>query len=1380
MINTSSTMNSTQKSQNTQFPLPKMEVAASQIDKALAEDACAPKLIDLMNINAETGPTYTGFVDSDYPVLSNNDMHNMALGDLVQIKNVSSNPLPPGISDHFSQAQYQCTMGLFPEINRAWLIADSDLYIWTYETNIDMAYFDGISQTILCVGLVKPKPGVLHEFIKYLLVVATATDIIVLGVTFTEAKYGVEEEMHLIPDPVFSISTDGNTITTITAANNGRIFFGTKEGSLFEITYQTASGWFGKRCKIVNLSTSRLSFLVPSFINAALGEEDGIFQIVIDKSRNILYTLTEKGAIEVCDLGERGNSFSRIIKLSQKSIVHQVLHTVTTLDSGAFRPIVSIAPIEAYESTNLNLVAITKSGVRFYFTVTGLSYQQPNARPYALTLAHVRLPPGFSANITVRPRDVHIGYYRDRNAILLTTVNHKDVLWCLSSDLFPFSYNLKEAYTTINLDAPALAMAEIRHEDFLHLNPQNEEEPPLVVRQHAEAPKKYVVLTSHSVQVFIKLRPVDMLKQILLDSNGQDTLPLTTFFSIQSEVQACATSLILASLLSEENVEIAELATRAFFLFGGEPQLIQANQQNIHQQNTTLLGSTMFSPQIISTPAPQNQQYHMQRTQSPPGYMFNVTQRPQIGSYVAERPQSPNYMTTGSVMQQQQQQSFVQPFDPSIFINFSHKHNGLYLYLCRILRLIWNRHCVERFCPDGEFALFQSSISVEDCIKLQNNLNALHNFLTLNTDFSGTTNQMAIHNSTLNQTLVRQPVTLQDAQLIERKSLDALKTFLCHCCQIMGLWRILCDHQFHELVACLPDNDQEILQKTTFKELFLFRKDICTVLIQTLVNSYLGDNASVDAISNRLMEVCPHLYKPEDAAFTKASELLKTTRGIQNVDEREEKLLTALQLCKNIAPNVKLPVVCKQFTALKAYKAVIELCAYCARRIDPDNIAKSYFHSEDDDADEDGLKMYHKRMETYREIIVMLETLYCEQDPVQPATYDPDLTNTRSILLDGTEGPKLGESINDIIQTILFYDDEIMHVAVYEWMVSRQMTSDILQIKARSLELYLKKASMQNPNNLVVMNLLWQYYETNSNHALAAKILHNLASRTDINIPLKERLTYLARAIMCMRCDKTGYSVDSGMFLRDLEDKIEVAKVQNLILEDITNFRTQIATADEAISALNSGLYEISQLYENFAEPFNLLECKLAIIDCAGYTDNNNALATSIWQEILANELRKTTTGGADRIKPILQKVKNLARLYGSSDNSFPLSYITSELEMINAKLRGPKGLVPNTFIEVNIDFQRLIEVYSSLLNLSGNLNFWQNEDHEFHLCESTCALVMSFINNHNAFSSIEKRKIVATCQDTMTTLLSNLYTKANSDALVNQVRNIQTKLSRI
>lgn len=58
------------------------------------------------------------------------------------------------------------------------------------------------------------------------------------GVTFTENPGDNSDEIQLIPDPVFTLPTDGSTVTIINSTEDGRIFYGTKEGNLFEITYQ--------------------------------------------------------------------------------------------------------------------------------------------------------------------------------------------------------------------------------------------------------------------------------------------------------------------------------------------------------------------------------------------------------------------------------------------------------------------------------------------------------------------------------------------------------------------------------------------------------------------------------------------------------------------------------------------------------------------------------------------------------------------------------------------------------------------------------------------------------------------------------------------------------------------------------------------------------------------------------------------------------------------------------------------------------------------------------------------------------------------------------------------------------------------------------------
>lgn len=134
-----------------------------------------------------------------------------------------------------------------------------------------------------------------------------------------------------------------------------------------------------------------------------------------------------------------------------------------TLESQNFKPIISISAIEFCESPLINLVAVSQTGVRFYLATSSIANAQISHRPYTLTLAHIRLPPGYSATMTVQPRMVHHADYRDRNLVMVTTVNEKEVLWCLSSDLFSFSNILMECYNTVNLDGPVQAMAEVRN-----------------------------------------------------------------------------------------------------------------------------------------------------------------------------------------------------------------------------------------------------------------------------------------------------------------------------------------------------------------------------------------------------------------------------------------------------------------------------------------------------------------------------------------------------------------------------------------------------------------------------------------------------------------------------------------------------------------------------------------------------------------------------------------------------------------------------------------------------------------------------------------------------------------------------------------------------
>ena len=54
---------------------------------------------------------------------------------------------------------------------------------------------------------------------------------------------------------------------------------------------------------------------------------------------------------------------------------------------------------------------------------------------------------------------------------------------------------------------------------------------------------------------------------------------------------------------------------------------------------------------------------------------------------------------------------------------------------------------------------------------------------------------------------------------------------------------------------------------------------------------------------------------------------------------------------------------------------------------------------------------------------------------------------------------------------------------------------------------------------------------------------------------------------------------------------------------------------DEALCALGERLQDITTLYGDFADRFDLSECKLAIVHCAGHHDP--AMVEALWQDVI-------------------------------------------------------------------------------------------------------------------------------------------------------------------
>lgn len=161
----------------------------------------------------------------------------------------------------------------------------------------------------------------------------------------------------------------------------------------------------------------------------------------------------------------------------------------------------------------------------------------PSSRPTTLQLYQVRLPPGYSANAPPqRPQNVHSALYSKGTTFLATaTPSENDVVWTLSGALFPSSQQLSETQNTVSLDGKTWALAEVpswaRRREFVPGLPPAPE-PPLVVTQHAVPPRQFIFLTTQCCHVITQLRPVDILRQLLLDASGPKSPAVKMFFQV--------------------------------------------------------------------------------------------------------------------------------------------------------------------------------------------------------------------------------------------------------------------------------------------------------------------------------------------------------------------------------------------------------------------------------------------------------------------------------------------------------------------------------------------------------------------------------------------------------------------------------------------------------------------------------------------------------------------------------------------------------------------------------------------------------------------------------------------------------------------------------
>ncbi|XP_065120565.1 nuclear pore complex protein Nup155 isoform X1 [Paramisgurnus dabryanus] len=1376
-----------------------LENSSRLIDRHLQEDRCFPDLSELLNVPSHNMPSLSGMSDMDYPLQGSGLISVPSLPELSTIRRV---PLPPELVEQFGHMQCNCMMGVFPEISRAWLTIDNDIFMWNYEDGSDVAYFDGLSETILSVGLVKPKPGIFQPHIHYLLVLATPVDVVILGLSFPKAQTGLNDSMsgamQLLPDPLYSIPTDNTYLLAITSTEQGRIFMAGKDGCLYEIAYQAEAGWFSQRCRKINHSKSTLSFLIPSLLQFSFSEDDPVVQIAVDNSRNVLYTRSEKGVLQVYDLGADGQGMSRVGAMSQSSIVSAAGNIARTIDRSVFKPIVQIAVIDRSESSDCHLLAVTHAGVRLYFSTT--PFVPPNAkqlfaRPSFLALVHVRLPPGFSASSTLqKPAKIHKALY-NKGVLLMAAseTEDNDVLWCINHDSFPFKKPLMEAQMTVNVDGHSWALCSVEETTSSKIiTPLNKDfvpvtDSPLVVQQHNVSPQKFVLLSAQGSHIFHKLRPVDQLRHLLVSSVGGESEDIERFFKLHREEQACATALILACSTAACDREVSVWATRAFFRYGGEAQMRFPSAVSAPSNVGPLFGSPVPGspmPNTIGSPMP-NPSF---LATPGPGVFPPTVSTPYIPFTPGNYGGAPPITAVSS--------------GPEVI--FSGKHNGISIYFTRILGNIWDGSlAMERIINNGNqtVTILESTAGSSDLEVVLMQLQGLKEFLDKNSQFnpsslggSGFSSPANLQQRLLgfmrpdgsNSQQVQQELQRKyhtEAQAYEKASLQAIQQLVHRSCQTLALWKLLCDHQFSLIIAEMPKEFQEQIKAVSFKDVVVSGRELTGAFITALINVYIKDNASVDTVSGHLRETCPLLYSSEDSTCSKANELLQSSRQIQNKFEKERTLRESLRLYQQISSHTDLPLVCSQYRQVRFYEGVVELCLTAADKKDPQKLGPHFYRNGEPEEDVTGQQAFQERLLCYKCITDTMQELVNQskaapQSPSVPKQPGPPVMTSDPNMLSNEDAAAHFEQMLDLAQRS---QDELFHIALYNWLIQADLTDKLLEVNSPYLEDHLMHMIKQDQSKVRNMDLLWRYYEKNRNFGKASHVLARLADMHSTEISLKQRLEYISRAILSAKSSSCMSSLGAdGEFLHELEEKMEVVRIQVQIQETLRKQYSQHPSVQGAITQLDSELMDITKLYGEFAEHFRLSECKLAIIHCAGHSDL--ILVHSLWQEVIEKELNDSVVmSPADRMRALSLKLVSLGKLYAGTPRYFPLDFLVKFLEQEVCKLNWDVGFVTFTMQEIGVTLPRLLEVYDQLFKTRDPC--WQRLKKPLHLVECIYVLLSGYVEDPSRVPTYDRRRFTNTCLDDICGYLVELQSLSPNAALqeiIGKFKSLQAKLDKL
>lgn len=1236
------------------------------------------------------------------------------LGDFSRYEVVDQLNLPDKFFDEYNSTECITKMGMFPEIERAWIIVDNKLVLWNYKVpqssfnkSSQFLTIDQIRHSILTVKLVKPKPGVFVKDVNHLLLVATTMDIHIYIVKYADSLNNLE-----IFNPELSVSTQGLLVNNFAfnSLTNDIYFTGESDGTnVWRLDYTNKSSFIKNKCDKVCLTKSGFTSVLPlgkipgfdlfhsdnnsnnnshnqSSNNSPNTIPESIVQIEVDLERSILYTLSNKSVIRVYKLEKTQEQFTQQSRLSPQEIFRSV--SALFVDSSNFKSflkfkIVNIQLISARESSNVQLIAITNFGCRILLKLGGgptFSSMISNASRLKLSVATMKFPPSKEL-----PK---------LNPELDAFTRNKQYL----SQLISSQQNSQLLKNTklSKIISPGIFIA---------------------VKRTKGSDKLFISTTNYG---FLKKNNqlVEDAEFIKIGSSNDERSPTYIHEIIQLTPSMNATnnpngySNILASQYAKQPLQFAVLTNLGLLIyqFRTSDQLLKSLKDEVIENYIDENGYEETCSSLLYLGCSYSHHNPNDLSKRQAQVLFSTTGN--------------NARLLDNFQHQQQlssQQLTAQPpvgtGEPHATVDqvvLSDRFYGTCLLISRLFREFWNQKVFTllphiKVLPNGSVDVS----SVKDDNLLIKGLNidkkqveffigsviVLIDFFVEN---SSSIQGLNAPNYSSDPSRFENEVCLRAEHIAFTsilKSLGSMKEALSFLMVLIEESQVY-QTSFNDILKFLSLTNQLNLLTLSFKDLLLPSREVKNLikdLLSSIINKNILKGGSIDSIATSLQGRCGSFCSTDDVFIFKAIENLTRAKNIGSRDNdlKIKCLKNAVGLFEKAYESLTLENIENSLNImlhLDFYTGAVELLLKLAFQLG--NASNSTTANAVND------NGHTKLIENNKKKLQLYDLVFKILTKVDLRAINITETNDQLAINEFIE-------VRDVTyETCFASQDKSFHYEFYQWFINQGVSERLLDINTPFILSFLEEKS---ENDLALSDLLWLYHAKRENYFAAANILYAL-SISEFKLTLNQRLEYLSRANGFCNCvcppNLRQKMIELSSIIQELFD---VANIQLDVLSAIkSDKRISEENRELAIESLNNKIISISDLFNNYTDPLGYYDLCLLVFKVSDYKNTDDILKR--WELFFEKIFHQYLIEDKSSLEPVYVIIMNAFTAIGpklsSNDLVFPIDEliklicknVQEAIEEDAVSQTPPKGFVVDIFIKSGVSFERFYFVMKSLI----------------------------------------------------------------------------------